>query len=331
MARQLIGKVTVTGPEIAEELALSQGGITIGRQEGNDLRLNHPLVSRQHARLEWTAEGCLIIDLGSANGTTINGERLAANAPIPLDHGTVVEIGPYRLLYEQIEVMATDVVEKGEELILPAGAASDGNGRTMEQRQPALPVEPLVVRAPAPPAVESTRPAPGFDELPPGLSQTGSRYLDYLPGIYHTDFMARFLALFESILTPIEWNVGNFDLYLDPRTAPPDFLPWLANWFEIAFDPTWSEEQRRTLLAEASQIYERRGTRWALSRVLEIYTGARPEIVDEEPDADPFTFTVKLPLAEKEVDRTLIERIIDTSKPAHTNYRLLFKQAKNKR
>lgn len=154
--------------------------------------------------------------------------------------------------------------------------------------------------------------------------------MQYLPGIYHTDFMARFLAIFESVLTPIEWNVNNFDLYLDPKTAPPDFLPWLANWFSITFDSSWSIEQKRKLLVEANQIFARRGTAWALARVLEIYTGHKPEILDLEKDQDPFTFTVKLPVTEKEFDRQLIEQIVDANKPAHTSYTLLFKSESRK-
>jgi phage tail-like protein len=162
--------------------------------------------------------------------------------------------------------------------------------------------------------------------VPPGLSTHSRRLLSYLPGIYHTDFMARFLGIFESILTPIEWNVDNFDLYLHPGTAPTGFMPWLANWFEIAFDPTWSEAQRRTLLAEAHQIYARRGTRWALSRVLEIYTGRKPEIIDLGEGQEPCTFTVKLPLRKRDANQELIAAITDANKPAHTTYTLEFKQ-----
>jgi phage tail-like protein len=148
--------------------------------------------------------------------------------------------------------------------------------------------------------------------------------LRYLPGIYHTDFVKRFLGMFESILTPLEWNVDNFDLYLDPSTAPIGFLPWLANWFEITFDSTWSEAQRRSFLKDAHRIYARRGTRWALSRVLEIYTGQVPEIVDLAKDLAPFTFKVKLPLGGHDLDPDLIGAIIDANKPGHTTYILEF-------
>jgi phage tail-like protein len=136
--------------------------------------------------------------------------------------------------------------------------------------------------------------------------------------------MKRFLAIFESILAPIEWNVDNFDLYLNPETTPSGFLPWLASWFSITFDSTWTDEQQRELLLEAHEIFARRGTRWALSRILEIYTKEKPEIVDIDANEDPFTFNVKIPLKESEVDKTLIEQIIDASKPAHTSYVLSF-------
>ena len=137
--------------------------------------------------------------------------------------------------------------------------------------------------------------------------------------------MSRFLGLFESILTPIEWNVDNFDMFLDAGTSPLAFLPWLAGWYEIVFDDTWSETQRRTLLNEAPQIYARRGTRWSLCRLIEIYTGSLPEIVEFADPKDPFTFTIKLPLRERDVNRQLLENLIDQNKPAHSSYILEFR------
>jgi phage tail-like protein len=134
--------------------------------------------------------------------------------------------------------------------------------------------------------------------------------------------MNRFLALFESILIPIEWTLDNFDLYLDPRTAPASFLPWLANWFDIAADPAWSEEQRRLLLTEAHRLYALRGTPWAMRRTLEILTGREPEIVEFAAGDEPFTFTVRLPAGGRSVHRKLVERLIEMQKPAHTVYRL---------
>ena len=52
-------------------------GITIGRLEGNDLILDHPSVSRVHARLWIEAGRVYLEDLGSSNGTFIGERRLA--------------------------------------------------------------------------------------------------------------------------------------------------------------------------------------------------------------------------------------------------------------
>ncbi|MEA2488513.1 MAG: hypothetical protein QOH21_305, partial [Acidobacteriota bacterium] len=47
--------------------------MSIGRTEGNDLVLNHPSVSRKHARVESRANHWWIIDLKSTNGVKVNG------------------------------------------------------------------------------------------------------------------------------------------------------------------------------------------------------------------------------------------------------------------
>ncbi len=158
----------------------------------------------------------------------------------------------------------------------------------------------------------------------PGLETHSLRLINYLPDIYRTDFMSRFLALFESILLPIEWNIDHFDLYLDAETAPASFLPWLASWFGVPFDETWSDEKRRLYLKEAHLIYARRGTRWALSRLLEIYTGVKPEILEFVEGKDPLYFKVRLPIKSEQVNSEVLMRLIDDHKPAHTSYEVEF-------
>lgn len=323
MADEYIIQLRITGPDGTTELfVVPQGTSTIGRQEGNAVRLDNALISRQHARLECTAQGCQITDLGSANGTYLNGDRLAPNAPTPLLHGAVLEIGPYRLAYEQIRVAAAS----------PPGPAA----KKPAKRQVTKPAKPAAARQeperaappPPPPSVPPVSlapvqpPEPDYSQPPPGLSYHSERLIHYLPGIYQNDFVSRFLGIFESVITPIEWNIDNFDLFLDPDTAPDSFLPWLANWFDNHFDDTWSPERQRLLLSEAGEIYARRGTRWSLSRVLEIYTGCTPVISDIAGDLEPYTFVVKLAIPESLVDRGLLEQLIDGNKPAHTNYRL---------
>lgn len=78
-----------------------QGLLTIGRAPDNDIVLSgEPTVSRHHAELAGTAnagaEGdtvWVVRDLGSSNGTHVNGERLAADETRPIVEGDVVAVG----------------------------------------------------------------------------------------------------------------------------------------------------------------------------------------------------------------------------------------------
>jgi phage tail-like protein len=316
--------LAITGPDLEERRPLELGATHAGRRPDNELVLNHPFVSGRHLRLDCTETGCTLTDLESTNGTTVDGEDAPPGMALPLNDGAVIVVGPFTLRLEAIAVMVpeTPAPEPVPEPAEPV--APEPERKAAEQEAPQVRRR---VRQVAPPAAP---PANGqgiaFDpaEPPPGLTLRSERLLDYLPGIYHTDFVARFLGIFESILVPVEWTVDNFDLFLSAGTAPAAFLPWLANWYTISFDATWSEAQRRALLAAAPAIYARRGTRWALARVLEIYTGAEPEIVEFDDEADPFTFAVRFPFARGETDETLLQQIVDASKPAHTNYRLQF-------
>jgi adenylate cyclase len=53
-----------------------QGELSVGRTEGNDLILNHPSVSRKHARFEGRSSGWWIVDLKSTNGVKVNGNLI---------------------------------------------------------------------------------------------------------------------------------------------------------------------------------------------------------------------------------------------------------------
>ena len=82
----------------AERLKLPAGGaISIGRSSDNDIILPSLSVSRTHARIEVANGRVFLSDLGSANGTYVNGARCAERA---LEAGDIVRIGPYKLVYK---------------------------------------------------------------------------------------------------------------------------------------------------------------------------------------------------------------------------------------
>ena len=80
------------GPEEGKTIALGQGMIIIGRASTNDIVLDEPGISRQHAGIRGDAQGFWIGDLGSRNGTYVNGEKVGAE-PRRLRNLDRVELG----------------------------------------------------------------------------------------------------------------------------------------------------------------------------------------------------------------------------------------------
>jgi len=70
--------------------------LTIGSRPDSDLRLEDPTVSRKHAEISRTAEGFLLQDLGSTNGTFLNGVRVDRAY---LRDGAVVTVGETSMVY----------------------------------------------------------------------------------------------------------------------------------------------------------------------------------------------------------------------------------------
>ncbi|OJW17733.1 MAG: hypothetical protein BGO49_26390 [Planctomycetales bacterium 71-10] len=71
--------------------------MVIGRVAGNDLVIDLPTVSSRHARLLRSGEGIFVEDLGSSNGTYVDGRRIAE--PTALGPGSILSLGsaPFRL------------------------------------------------------------------------------------------------------------------------------------------------------------------------------------------------------------------------------------------
>lgn len=75
----------------------NQTNITIGRDPNSYLPLNHPAVSYRHAQITRQDGGLTIRDLGSTNGTYVNGKRISQG---PLKSGDEIQIGPFKLVYD---------------------------------------------------------------------------------------------------------------------------------------------------------------------------------------------------------------------------------------
>ena len=122
-----------SGPTPGAAFTLEGDQMTIGRDSTNEIVINDAEVSRRHARLTFQGGKYVLEDLGSTNGTFVNGQRLA---------------GP--------RVLKTgEVVSFGEQIVLVFEAVSLDPGATMvSPRAAAVPAAPRPMAAPPPPPVD---------------------------------------------------------------------------------------------------------------------------------------------------------------------------------
>lgn len=94
--------VVIDGPQLGDEFELDRSPTTLGRGPGADLCFANPAMSRQHAAIEFTADGFRIRDLGSTNGVRIDGRTVPA---AELGHGARFELGDqtFQLVLERCE------------------------------------------------------------------------------------------------------------------------------------------------------------------------------------------------------------------------------------
>lgn len=91
-------EASLNGP--SGKLSLSSSALSIGRAPDNQVVLSDPQSSSHHAELRPDAQGYVIVDLGSTNGTFVNEQRLAPQSPRLLMPGDVVRIGATSYTYE---------------------------------------------------------------------------------------------------------------------------------------------------------------------------------------------------------------------------------------
>lgn len=94
--------------DLLTSIPLSVGLVTLGRSEGCDIVLPHPLVSRRHLTLHVNPGGGIELEDHSTNGSVINGERLAGRAT--LRPGDRLAVGPF-----EFEVVERDEGERANE------------------------------------------------------------------------------------------------------------------------------------------------------------------------------------------------------------------------
>ena len=90
--------VVTAGPLTGTKITLGDQPILVGRADDSTLVLTDDFASSRHARLTNRAGQWYVEDLGSTNGTLVNGRRVARQ---PLSDGDVIRIGHSVLVYRQ--------------------------------------------------------------------------------------------------------------------------------------------------------------------------------------------------------------------------------------
>jgi len=160
------------GPKVGETFLLDTISLTIGRDPVSDVVLNDPEVSRQHTRFSQIETGYQVQDLGSTNGTFVNGERLESD-PVDLQPGFTISMGSgVTLIYGEVPAedpqAATMIDQGGLADMLSINDDMDGldeepplpDGWEPDPSPPFTPPPP----APSPPATAPLVPASSEDE-----------------------------------------------------------------------------------------------------------------------------------------------------------------------
>jgi pSer/pThr/pTyr-binding forkhead associated (FHA) protein len=96
--------LALLAPPRRPSLVLRGSAMTIGRDPRCDLVLDSPMISSRHACLTRSGTATLIEDLGSANGTSVNGQRI--DRPVNVNPGDVIGLGSYLLEFRGAEAEA---------------------------------------------------------------------------------------------------------------------------------------------------------------------------------------------------------------------------------
>ena len=119
--------VQMTGPSIGKRYPLGAGPFTIGREEGNTVRLDVDSVSRRHAQIFERDGAYFVADLGSTNGTCVNEGEVREGTP--LRSGDQLRVG--RVIFK---FLSGDDVESQYHEAIYTLAITDGLTRIHNKR-----------------------------------------------------------------------------------------------------------------------------------------------------------------------------------------------------
>ena len=153
-----------SGVDVGKEFILDINELIIGREQTADITISDPEISRRHARLFFQNGGYIIEDLGSTNGTFVNGQKISG--PYLLRPGEVVNFGEHvSVLFESVQVDPNaTVVSSAAALKSPIPAAP---GKAPLYTPPPAQAVPQAAPVNQQPSAQSQAPQPFSAPIPP--------------------------------------------------------------------------------------------------------------------------------------------------------------------
>jgi hypothetical protein len=145
----------------------------IGRSSRCDVRIKHPGVSSEHAVIRQLPGSAILEDLGSTNGTRVNGKRIEVHT---LRHGDQIGVGRESLMYfaELDEASRFVQPESAEPFAQPAPGGERVNTEALSPPQQPAPVAPLLADVFAEPAGAPAKARPAAAPLPGAAAISGA-------------------------------------------------------------------------------------------------------------------------------------------------------------
>ena len=123
--------IVLAGAKKDAEVPLKKSKFVIGRAEGCSLRAGSNAISRKHCEITHTANGVVIQDLGSRNGTIVN--DVLIEGPTPLSNGDEIRIGPLEFRFVAEPQLDKSKAPKVEGVADAVARASSKEGRISEE------------------------------------------------------------------------------------------------------------------------------------------------------------------------------------------------------
>ncbi|WP_410574422.1 phage tail protein [Amycolatopsis sp. cmx-4-61] len=160
--------------------------------------------------------------------------------------------------------------------------------------------------------------------------------VEFLPAVFQEDEgIRRWVAGLDDVLAPALASLDCLVAYLDPMSAPADFLELLAAWTGVELDENWPLDRQRSTVAHAAELHRVRGTAYGLQWQLDMLTDGRARLHDaggvtwsqsptDDTDHQPprrLVIEVSADLSPEEV--SAVRELVEWAKPAHVAHHVV--------